>query len=537
VFSRNDRSGACVEPVTDVGCDPAEAGRLGRSRQMIRFGAVRLVAAMETSAERLEPTNPFFTAAYAQAMCAVGYDAWELTGVDADGETRATVGFMKVGRLSRSFLLPSMPRLSDTAPFWTGLVEFCRRHRVTDLSLSSAASAGVAMPTIAGERERIPRTEFVLDLDGSDPWARVGRSHRERIKKARKHGLGVVRSRDEAALAAHVALHEHSMQRRARRGENVPLDQDDAFMRALLATGAAELYQAVRDGRVLSSLLMVRSRDGAYSQSSGNSSEGMGVGASHFLRYETALLMRDGGVRSFFLGGCRAHEDGLRAYKEGFGARAIAMTSMEVYLGTELRRCLTTAARLLRHDPLTLARDLLGRREHYVAYMADPAAIAPPLPVPGWVIQKLTDDELWTLPVHAPELRAQGDRLAQGRVNDAWGLRIDGVLAGICWLIPEEHDRQYRVRNVKLRRREVEITHCVTLPEFRGRGVYPYMIRSLCIEAASQGAQRVFMITDIANMASQRGMEKAGLTRHGAITRWELSSIPGDPSFTWRGHR
>src|SRR3954471_5168903 len=163
VFSRNDRTGACVEPVTDVGCDPAEAGRLGRSRQMIRFGAVRLVAAMETSGERPEPTNPFFTAAYARAMGAVGYDAWELTGVDADGETRATVGFMKVGRLSRSFLLPSMPRLSDTAPFWTGLVEFCRTHRVTDLSLSSAASAGVAMPTIAGERERIPRTEFVLD--------------------------------------------------------------------------------------------------------------------------------------------------------------------------------------------------------------------------------------------------------------------------------------------------------------------------------------------------------------------------------------
>jgi RimJ/RimL family protein N-acetyltransferase len=80
-----------------------------------------------------------------------------------------------------------------------------------------------------------------------------------------------------------------------------------------------------------------------------------------------------------------------------------------------------------------------------------------------------------------------------------------------------EHDRLSKRRNVKLRPREAEITHCQTPSEYRGKGYYPFAIRSLFRVAAELGIKRVFMITNAANEPSQRGIKKAGLTRQGSI--------------------
>jgi RimJ/RimL family protein N-acetyltransferase len=501
---------------------------------MSKFEATQLDLRQSAHTQDLAPANPFSSPAYARAMTAVGYTPLSIVGEDVTGEVRATIGFLKGGRLNKTLLCPTLPRLASTAPFWHSLIGFCRTRGVTELSLSSAASEGVFIPPITGEFERIPRTEFLLDLTREDLWAGVGRSHRDRIKKARKLGVSIAVSTTEDALRSHVELHSNSMHRRSARGETVPLDEDDVFMRHLLSSGAGHLYQAVLDGRVLSSLLMVRSAKGAYSQSSGNSAEGMSIGASHFLRYETACAMKLLGIEAFFLGGCRPHESGLRMYKEGFGARAIPMESVEAYLGSRIRRRLSTAARLLRSDPKAVPRILAGSTERFVVFSAVPRTVDPPEAVAGWEIAKLSDEELRELSGDAPEIHAQRERLEAGRVNDAWGLRIDGTLAGICWMIPEVNDRRYPVRNVKLRPGEVEITHCVTLPSFRGRGVYPFMIRWLCRRAAEDGVKRIFMITSETNVASQRGIEKAGLRRDGRIWRHVFEVFPGSPAITWR---
>jgi hypothetical protein len=62
---------------------------------------------------------------------------------------------------------------------------------------------------------------------------------------------------------------------------------------------------------------------------------------------------------------------------------------------------------------------------------------------------------------------------------------------------------------VGLKEGEVEITHCFTFPQFRKLGIYPYAIRSLCQIAAQNRIRRVFMITNVKNIASQQGIEKA----------------------------
>ena len=202
-----------------------------------------------------------------------------------------------------------------------------------------------------------------------------------------------------------------------------------------------------------------------------------------------------------------------------------------------LGRKLSTLAALIRRDPAELIRTLCGRAERYVAFVADPNRIRAPEPRAGWKLRKIDDDVLVQLTAERPEFRVQTDRLARGRVNDAYGLFIDDQLAGITWMIPSEHDARYAVRNVKLRANEVELTHCLTLPEFRIRGVYTYLIRALCTIARENGVRRVYMITSRANSASQIGIQKAGFTRTGGIYRHVFDFIGPRASITFRRHR
>jgi len=95
-------------------------------------------------------------------------------------------------------------------------------------------------------------------------------------------------------------------------------------------------------------LLVLRSSTGAYFESGGNSSEGMSVGASHFLLYETAVSLQSERVEMFYLGGARIHEEGLRAYKAGFGAAPIDTDAVAAYMGGRLRRGLSAVVESIR---------------------------------------------------------------------------------------------------------------------------------------------------------------------------------------------
>ena len=192
--------------------------------------------------------------------------------------------------------------VATDSPFWSGVRAFIAEQRITDLELSTFASPESAIPHWPGELERIDRTEFAMPLKDVELLPRVSKSHRERISKGRRKGLIVRRDSSDAAIDAHVALHINSMERRKSRGEHVSLEFERAGSAALLASGAGELFQAMLGDHVASSLLILRSSTGAYSESSGNSKEGMGIGASHFLRFESALALQAEGVGNFLSG-------------------------------------------------------------------------------------------------------------------------------------------------------------------------------------------------------------------------------------------
>jgi GNAT acetyltransferase-like protein len=297
--------------------------------------------------------NPFLTSRYLRAQRMLGREGWLLSLDDAGTLRAAALCFLERGRLRRTLAIPSCPPVATDSPFWSGVRGFIAEHGVTDLELSTFASPESRIPHWPGELERIDRTEFAMPLKDFELLPRVSKSHRERISKGRRKGLIVRREASDAAIDAHVALHINSMDRRKSRGENVSLAFERAGSAALLASGAGELFQAMLGDHVASSLLVLRSSTGAYSESSGNSSEGMGIGASHFLRFESAIALQGEGVEIFYLGGVRPDEEGLRSYKAGFGTTPIDTQSVSAYVGSPMRRHLSSAIQWLRTTAAT----------------------------------------------------------------------------------------------------------------------------------------------------------------------------------------
>jgi hypothetical protein len=294
-------------------------------------------------ASAADPDNPFLTARYLQAQRTLGREGWLLSLEEENAVRAAALCFVERGRIRRTLTIPSSPPIAVDSAFWAGARTFIADQGITDLEISTFASPESRIPHWPGELERIDRTEFAMQLKDVELLPRVSKSHRERISKGRKKGLVVRRDHSDAAIDAHVALQIHSMDRRKSRGENVSLAFERAGSAALLASGAGELFQAMLGDHVASSLLILRSSSGAYSESSGNSKEGMNIGASHFLRYESALALQSEGVEVFYLGGVRPQEEGLRSFKSGFGTIPIDTQSVSAYVGGPVRRQVSSA--------------------------------------------------------------------------------------------------------------------------------------------------------------------------------------------------
>ncbi|MEP7065124.1 MAG: GNAT family N-acetyltransferase [Gemmatimonadota bacterium] len=300
----------------------------------------------ETEVERAsltDPGNPFLTVRYLRSQKSLGREGWLLSLENAETMLAAALTFLERGRLRRTLTIPSSPPVSAESPFWPGVRAFIGDEGITDLEISTFASPESTIPPWPGELDRIDRTEFAMQLKDIELLPRVSKSHRERISKGRKKGLIVRRDSSDAAIDAHIALHINSMDRRKSRGEDVSLAFERAGSAALLTSGAGELFQAMLGDHVASSLLILRSLRGAYSESSGNSKEGMNIGASHFLRYESALALQSEGVEVFYLGGVRPQEEGLRSFKAGFGTTPIDTQSISAYVGGTMRRRLSSA--------------------------------------------------------------------------------------------------------------------------------------------------------------------------------------------------
>ena len=301
-------------------------------------------------AER-DPCNPFCSAPYFAVMQEARHQTWVL-GVACGDTLEAGCGaFARSGKLNRYLEIHSAPHVPGMLAFWDGLLGFCREHRITHLGVNSFASAGAVLPALPGEQGRVRRWECVMDLGAVDLWERLHTKHKQRVRKARKAGVKVLAAAGEHSCEQHVALIRASMERRRSRGEFLSDPSETEIQRLLIRQGAAELFQAVRNGEVLSSVLVTVAAKGAYSHTAGTSPEGMACGASHLLNYEIARGLQSRSMDIYNLGGVQNLDSGLAEYKLRFGARLVELEAADFFLGGRLRKGLNAAARWVREIP------------------------------------------------------------------------------------------------------------------------------------------------------------------------------------------
>jgi ribosomal protein S18 acetylase RimI-like enzyme len=464
------------------------------------------------------PANPFASCSYFESINETGSPVWVLGLTDHTGGILCgCLAHFESGRLHRTLEIPSLPSVGEDSLFWAGLREFCKDRRVTKLELGTfGSSPGVEIPSLGVQCSRRSRCEFILHLAGYAA-TQLSSNHKRNVQKAQKAGMTVKWGRSVEAAQTHHALMNQSFERRRLRGEHVgsigPREQHLAFLKC----GAGELCQAILDGSVLSSILVLRAPQGAYYQSAGTSPEGMSKGAAQFLIHSVASQLSDIGLEVFNLGGAE-EESGLARFKEGFGAWKVHLPAASCYVGSSWRRWLGELLTLIRH-PGELQRAITQRSSRMIVYAALVDEFHPPESQVGMVFCKLTAEELSTLSVEDPSFNTrQIERLHRFGASYAYAVFVEGRIAHVSWLLPPAAIHKDVPRVLRARSDEAEITCSETLPEFRGRGAYRFAIHNLLDVARKQGVRRVFMKTAADNKPSQSGIEKAGLKRIGSAT-------------------
>jgi hypothetical protein len=467
--------------------------------------------------------NPFCTDAYVAAMHSQGNQCW-IVGIRAgDLVLGFAVALLRRGRLGSTLEIPSLPEAARDESFWSGIYQLCRRLRVTDLIASTFFSPQFRLPPLRGEASRRDRREYVVSLQQPGWESSLSSNHKRNAKKAAAAGVSIEYGATQLdRLAEHVRLMELSLDRRAARGESISKSSMiERENRAYIESGLGELYQAVRDGVVMSSILLLRSKHTAYYQSAGTSPDGMSVGASHFLILNVSKKLRDDGVLVFNLGGA---PDGssLARFKAGFGAAEVPLEACTCYLGPWWVKKARTAIDLLRSDRSRLWHLARGDRYRVLVYArhADLPAETPAVQ-PGTRFEPLSEEKIRALPVTAEdhEFRdRQLERLRRLPGTRPFGVYVGDSLAHVSWLYPASVVALENPHILQLTDDEAEISGCETLPEFRGRNLYAFAIRNILSVARESGIRTIYMKTLASNSASQPGIVKGGLSPIGSVT-------------------
>lgn len=481
----------------------------------------------------IDPSDhPFLTDAYAQAIQLLGQECWVL-GVCADGEVRsAAIAAVRRGRMGATLEIASLPAAAAGTVFWDGVYDLAKKLKITDLVAGTFGSPGFAQPALRGEISRKERVEYAVALEAGEFESRLCSNHRKNIRRARAAGLTLRRCLHGAESAAeHARMIAYSRMRRAARGEAVtPGAAETEVHRAYLASGAGELFQAVHEGEVVSSLLVLRSARAAYCQSTGTSPEGMHLGASAFLFHGACRALHMEGVRTMNLGGAPAGSS-LAEFKAGFGAEQFPLVECACYVGPMWLKKLRSGLRLARTDRAQFRKLLSGNSYRMCVFAhathAPLARIAAP---EGARFQALSESDLTRAAGGKEEFefrQRQLERLRGFGAGRAYGVYVGDKLAHVSWLLPPETVALERPKFLALQADEAEITGSETLPGYRGRKLYPFAIQQIVQVAHDSGIRRVLMKTRKENLPSQAGILKAGLRLSGEMTVITPPAIPG----------
>lgn len=290
-----------------------------------------LCAALEV----LQPTIPYYTRQYRDAMQLCGKRVW-LLGVEFAGTLKCgCLAEFEGGRLTRSLHIQSTPDGADTI-FWDGLSAFCSTERVTHLSLGTVGTRP-AIPHFGRTLDRKNRFEYWIDLQVPDPKSLLRGEQRRIYNRAVKAGMALRQVSADQGLAIHRSLTASSLGRRRNRGEEIPHFADSATPRAMLEAGVARMYEAVLGDKVLGSVIMTFAPSGSHGYSAGYAPEGLKAGAGVFTNLSTFHILKAEGKVLFNLGDAPPNS-GLALFKKGLGGIVHESNAARFHVGSAFNR-------------------------------------------------------------------------------------------------------------------------------------------------------------------------------------------------------
>jgi len=152
-------------------------------------------------------------------------------------------------------------------------------------------------------------------------------------------------------------------------------------------------------------------------------------------------------------------------------------------------------------------------------------------------IRKITAEELSALAYDCGRFADQARLYYVKRgIDTAYGVYLNEELVHMSWVYTAAEYSKEPFRRLALEDREVEIVNCFTLDRCRGLGIYPYMIQFLSNLQFQNGVERVYMMANHKNTASQRGIIKAGLKVLGRVTYIRIPAS-SNKSIYYRRHQ
>jgi RimJ/RimL family protein N-acetyltransferase len=209
---------------------------------------------------------------------------------------------------------------------------------------------------------------------------------------------------------------------------------------------------------------------------------------------------------------------------------------------TSVIRKLNSAWSLLYRDgPSSFVRELakkIGTLETYVAFCIDLLDEIPPAPAElPLLVRRATERDFRQFRSAPYPFARHAQFYDRFGIDECYLAFWQGAIVHIAWVYyPDQlkkHPTPFRI----LRPDEAAIANCVTIDEFRGKGVYPTVVRVLLENLKKQGYRRCYMYIEVDNIASQRGVSKLGFRPVGRSWRLRLF-FHSDPAagFYFRGH-
>jgi RimJ/RimL family protein N-acetyltransferase len=106
--------------------------------------------------------------------------------------------------------------------------------------------------------------------------------------------------------------------------------------------------------------------------------------------------------------------------------------------------------------------------------------------------------------------------VAAGRFSPdrpAYGIWADGMIVTYGWVAYTAEPLGNSGVSFRIKPGDVYIYDCATRPAYQGRGYYTTLLRGIAADQAQRGVQRAWIATEAGNIASQRGIDRAGFTQ------------------------